>query len=245
MHCIAFAFGMTCIFVTLFECTPMHKIWDAPNDNSVRGHCVDFDHFNYFNSSFMLATDVILYAMPLVFTWHLKVSRPQRIAVNLLFALGGLVLAASGARIYCVHRQATQPDFTYRFALTMLCAVIENHIAIIVACAPSIKVIILLAFPRLAERFDKMVSKDLSSSSEFRSSAIETMVIDLEFGTAGGEQFEGIRKPCVRPMSMRTATSDSRKSRENKKWWKPPSNWEVNRAERGGCPLENTMIMPR
>lgn len=193
----------------------------------------------------MLATDVILYAMPLVFTWRLKVSRPQRIAVNLLFALGGLVLGASGARIYCVHRQATRPDFTYRFALTMLCAVIENHIAIIVACAPSIKVILLLAFPRLAERFEKLVSKASPSNSEFRSSAIETIVIDMEVGVLGGLQYEGMRKSGVRPMSMRTATSESRKSRENKKWWKPPSSWEVDRAERDGCPLEMAMSMPR
>jgi hypothetical protein len=88
--------------------------------------CINMNAFNYFNSIFMLCNDMILYAMPMVFTWKLRVARPQRIAVNLLFALGGLVLAASGTRIYFVVQQAKYGDFTYRFAMTMICAAIEK-----------------------------------------------------------------------------------------------------------------------
>jgi hypothetical protein len=224
MHFIAFAFGMTCILVTICQCRPMNKMWTGPDDNGMPGSCVDMNNFNYFNSCFMLATDIVLYAMPLAFTWRLHVSRPQRIAVNFLFALGGLVLAASGTRIYFVHTQATEPDFTYRFAMTMLCAVIENHLAIIVACAPSIKVIVLHCYPSLETKFEKLVSKATPENSDF---SIGTIAIDLELepGNHGKNIFGD------RPLSMRTTTNSSGKSKSNpRKWWKPPSSWEVNKS---------------
>jgi hypothetical protein len=226
MHFIAFAFGMTCILVTICQCKPMNKLWSGPDDAGVPGHCVDMNDFNYFNSCFMLATDIVLYAMPLAFTWRLHVSRPQRIAVNFLFALGGLVLAASGTRIYFVHTQATSPDFTYRFAMTMLCAVIENHLAIIVACAPSIKVILLHVYPSLETKFEKLVSKGTpENSTDF---SIATIAVDLDLGNEGGNQ--GKAAFGDRPLSMRTTTNESGKSRSNpRKWWKPPSSWEVNK----------------
>jgi hypothetical protein len=233
MHFVAFAFGTTCILITIFECHPIKKMWVGPADDNVPGHCVNMNDFNYFNSCFMLATDLILYAMPLVFTWNLNVSRPQRIAVNLLFALGGLVLAASGTRIYFVHTQATHPDFTYRFSMTMLCAVIENHLAIIVACAPSIKVILLHIFPSLAIKFEKLVSKGTPENSDF---SIGTIAIDLDLSV--GDQ--GKLSCGGRPPSMRTTTDESGKSRANaRKWWKAPSSWEVNKAGKEGCVLQN------
>ncbi|KAH7389563.1 hypothetical protein DE146DRAFT_635274 [Phaeosphaeria sp. MPI-PUGE-AT-0046c] len=219
MHFVAFGFGMTCIWVTIFQCNPIRKMWR----HEVPGRCVNVDDFNYFNSCFMLATDLVLYAMPLVFTWKLNVSRPQRIAVNLLFALGGLVLAASGTRIYFVHTQATKPDFTYRFSMTMLCAVIENHLAIIVACAPSIKVILLHLFPGLEAKFEKLVSKGTPENSDF---SIAAIALDLEHdaGSVGTVTYVG------RPPSMRTTTDESGRCRHNaRKWWRPPSSWEVNK----------------
>jgi hypothetical protein len=239
MHFVAFAFGMTCIFVTLFQCHPISKMWEGPEDNNVPGRCLNMNDFNYFNSSFMLATDLILYAMPLVFTWKLHVSRPQRIAVNLLFALGGLVLAASGTRVYFVHVQAIRPDFSYRFAMTMMCAVIENHLAIIVACAPSIKVILLHMFPSLETKFEKLVSKGSPENSDF---SIATIAIDLESGP--GCRGKGVYG--ARPLSARTTTNESGKSKgHGRKWWKPPSSWEVNKAGSEVCPLESTPSIPR
>lgn len=225
MHFVAFGFGMTCIFVTIFQCHPISRTWEGPDNE----HCLNLNDFNYFNSCFMLATDLVLYAMPLVFTWKLNVSRPQRIAVNFLFALGGLVLAASGTRIYFVHTQATKPDFTYRFSMTMLCAVIENHLAIIVACAPSIKVILLHIFPGLEAKFEKLVSKGTPESSDF---SIAAIALDLEHGPGS----QGTLTYAGRPPSMRTTTNESGKSRHNaRKWWRPPSSWEVNREGKEEC----------
>ncbi|KAH7084951.1 hypothetical protein BKA63DRAFT_6713 [Paraphoma chrysanthemicola] len=231
MHFLAFAFGTTCVLVTILQCMPVQKMWNE----SIPGYCINMDDFNYFNSSFMLANDLVLYAMPLVFTWKLHVSRPQRVAVNVLFALGGLVLAASGARIYFVHAQATVPDFTFRYAMTMMCAVIENHLAIIVACAPSIKVMLLHVCPSLEEKFEKLVSKGSKSEG---SDNISIPTIGLVVGEGGWDGnrswWESKGSKRGRPMSERTITSASSKSKASttagRKWWRAPSSWEVDRS---------------
>lgn len=168
MHAVSFSFGLTCIVTTIFQCWPIPAMWDS----RIPGRCIDIMAFNLFNACFMIAIDVVLYAMPLVFTWNLRLQRPQRIGLNILFALGGLVLAASGARVQAVHSQIIKPDFTYKFAIIMIWGVIENHLAIVVACAPSIKVITLLAFPSLATKFERLFSRNSQENEGYMSSAI-------------------------------------------------------------------------
>jgi len=121
--------------------------------------------------------------------------------------------------------------------MTMMCAVIENHLAIIVACAPSIKVILLHIFPSLEKKFEKLVSKGSPENSDF---SIGTIAVDLEIGVVGQAKFAG----GVRPMAERTGTGESGR-REARKWWKPPSSWEVNREGKEGCGLEGVPPLPR
>lgn len=49
--------------------------------------------------------------------------------------------------------------------------VLENHLAIIVSCAPSVKILALIIFPRLASSLSKVVSKVSPSASRSRSRA--------------------------------------------------------------------------
>jgi hypothetical protein len=114
--------------------------------------------FHLFNSSFMIGIDAILYAMLLLLTWNLRLQRPQRVGLNAIFTLGGLVLAASGVRVFAVLQQIRPPDFTYRFAVIMIWRGVEIYLAIVIACAPSVKVLMIRAFAGLARGFEKLVS---------------------------------------------------------------------------------------
>jgi hypothetical protein len=87
MHFVAFGFGLSSILVNLFQCRPFNKAWRG---DQVKGYCVNLNMFFYFNAPIMLATDLVLYIMPVVFTWHLQLRRPQRVGLNCLFGLGGL-----------------------------------------------------------------------------------------------------------------------------------------------------------
>ena len=86
MHGVAFGFGLSSVVVDLFRCRPFHKAYQP----KVHGVCIRMDIFYYYNSSMMLAIDVVLYVMPVVFTRKLMLRRTQKIGLNCLFALGGL-----------------------------------------------------------------------------------------------------------------------------------------------------------
>ena len=124
--------------------------------------------------------------------------------VCVLMCVGCRVLAASSARVVSTHLFATKPDYpcksdlcpnlqhsstfklTYgyadRVANIMIWAVIENHLAVVVACAPSIKGIALLIFPRLVSSFPKILSRITRSRSRSRSGYSNPR--DVELGKA-------------------------------------------------------------
>ena len=180
LHATSVAFGLTSILTSIFQCQPIHAMWDL----GVSGQCINVMAFHLFNSSFMIGIDVILYAIPLLLTWNLRLQRPQRVGLNAIFALGGLVLAASGARVFAVLQQIRHPDFTYRFAVIMIWSVLENHLAIVIACAPTVKVLMIKAFPGLAWGFEKLVSgrEETESAVSFEGKRGRSRPVSWEMG---------------------------------------------------------------
>ncbi|KAF1976035.1 hypothetical protein BU23DRAFT_456738 [Bimuria novae-zelandiae CBS 107.79] len=185
MHGVAFGFGLSSVLADVFRCRPFNKAVYP----EIPGYCINSGIFYYFNSSMMLATDIVLYAMPMVFTRNLKLRRTQKIGLNCLFALGGVVLAASAARIWSIHVFVTKPDFTWRFATIMLLSVVENHLAILVACTPSLKTVTLFIFPRFTSSVKRLTSHITPTSSfpnwSLRSKSRASMpfnFVDVELG---------------------------------------------------------------
>ncbi|CAI6338230.1 unnamed protein product [Periconia digitata] len=179
MHFVAFGFGLSSILVTVFQCTPVNKAWYLTLD----GTCIDFILFSYWNSSIMLVTDLVLYLMPVIFTWNLQLRRAQRLGLNAMFGMGILVLGASAMRLHTVHMFAQDADFSYRFANAMIWAMVENHLAIIVACAPSIKSIVMLVFPKIASSLRRTMTRLTTTSKGTNSVSVREMVnVDIELG---------------------------------------------------------------
>lgn len=86
MHGVAFSFGLSSMLVDLLRCRPFKKAFYPEMD----GYCFNMNAFYLYNSSMMLATDIVLYAMPMVFTRNLMLRKAQKVGLNCLFALGGL-----------------------------------------------------------------------------------------------------------------------------------------------------------
>jgi hypothetical protein len=236
MHAVAFSFGLVCVVTTIFQCIPVAKWWNPTID----GYCINLNNFSYFNAIFMLACDLILYIMPVIFTWNIKLRRHHRIAVNILFAMGGLVLAASATRVYFVHQLATHGDFPFRYAASMICAVVENHLAVIVACAPSIKAVLIRYYPSLQSKFERIISDEAGSKGigkGYRTGRSDRNTFDPEAGTANSgddvklqivkTQDVKIERPEV---GTRMITGSSGKSESSLlgRWWRAPNNWNVS-----------------
>lgn len=72
--------------VVLFQCTPIHKAWDATG--LVEGTCVDMNIFYYANFAVKLASDLALFTLPIPKVVQLRMSVGKRIGLVVMFSLG-------------------------------------------------------------------------------------------------------------------------------------------------------------
>ncbi|KAI0883578.1 uncharacterized protein GGS22DRAFT_195248 [Annulohypoxylon maeteangense] len=162
MYCIA------SVTATIFQCTPVTKAFDK----SLEGTCIDNGHFWYSNAGFSITTDVIILTLPMPLVYALQIPNVQKAALIMVFALGVFVVITSCLRVTTIDIQATTSDPTYDIASTMW-TVIEMNVAIVCACLPQIRPLIVRWFPKLMpafynsdERSDKHTPCSSSSSSK-------------------------------------------------------------------------------
>ncbi|KAI5863307.1 hypothetical protein GGS23DRAFT_604921 [Durotheca rogersii] len=138
MYCIA------SVTATIFQCTPITKAFDK----SIEGSCIDNGHFWYANAGFSITTDVLILILPIPLVYVLRIPNVQKVALIMVFALGVFVVITSCLRVTTIDIQATTPDQTYDVASTMW-TVIEMNVAIVCACLPQIRPLIVKMFPKL------------------------------------------------------------------------------------------------
>jgi hypothetical protein len=77
--------GISAIFVTIFQCTPVHAAWDFTIPGS---KCIPFVHFLYANAAISTLADLVLVVAPLPFFWSLNLPLRQRLVICVLFGVG-------------------------------------------------------------------------------------------------------------------------------------------------------------
>ncbi|KAI1769995.1 hypothetical protein F4818DRAFT_446722 [Hypoxylon cercidicola] len=138
LYCVA------SVTATIFQCTPITKAFDK----SLKGTCIDNGQFWYANAGFSITTDVIILILPMPLVYALQVPRVQKAALIMVFALGVFVVITSCLRVTTIDIQATTPDQTYNISSTMW-TITEMNVAIVCACLPQIRPLIVKWFPRL------------------------------------------------------------------------------------------------
>ena len=72
-------------FLTLlFGCTPIAKYW-RPQEP---GHCIDLVKADYAYGSMNVASDALLFLLPLPMVWQLQLSRREKVGLFLIFMSG-------------------------------------------------------------------------------------------------------------------------------------------------------------
>jgi hypothetical protein len=85
MEVASMCFWLGSLLATVFQCIPLSAVWDYSIDDA---WCIDIVQFYNANAGIMIGMDTILYLMPIIFTWHLRLCRAQKIGLNVLFSLG-------------------------------------------------------------------------------------------------------------------------------------------------------------
>lgn len=74
----------TGIFVTIFQCRPVRGAWNF----TIEPVCVDYVSYLYASSAVNVATDLLLFVLPLSHLWKLNLPRKQRVILCVLLAGG-------------------------------------------------------------------------------------------------------------------------------------------------------------
>lgn len=79
-------YSITITFLQSLMCLPVAAFWDP----TIGGRCLDRLLIWYINASVNLATDFIVFSLPLPLISRLQLRRPQKIMLFLIFCLGFL-----------------------------------------------------------------------------------------------------------------------------------------------------------
>lgn len=77
--------GVTNVFVTIFECRPIHAVWDF---TMASRNCINMILYLYVSAGLTIATDVALCVCPWPYLWRLHMPRKQRAILCGLLGLG-------------------------------------------------------------------------------------------------------------------------------------------------------------
>ena len=74
------------LLTLIFGCTPINKYWkpDEP------GHCIVLNKADYAYGSMNVASDVLLFLLPLPMVWQLQLTRKEKFGLVLIFMSGVL-----------------------------------------------------------------------------------------------------------------------------------------------------------
>ncbi|TGJ81300.1 hypothetical protein E0Z10_g7465 [Xylaria hypoxylon] len=148
LYCIAV------IIATVFQCIPVAAAFDKTITDKT---CIRNGYFWFANAGVSIATDVIILGIPMPLVYSLQIPRVQKIALIFVFTLGAFVVITSCLRATTLNLQAKSRDPLYDVASTMW-TTIEMSVAIICACLPQIRPLIVKLFPKIMPTYGS--SKD-------------------------------------------------------------------------------------
>ncbi|KAK3685183.1 hypothetical protein B0T22DRAFT_212693 [Podospora appendiculata] len=133
-------------FVTVMTaCMPLQAFWDFTTPNA---WCRPVSYW-YANTGLHIATDILLYVLPLPVIINLQIKARQKIFLYSIFALGFVVCSISVVRLWDLVAENQRTDFTFDNVSIAYLTCIEVNAAIACACCMTLKPLLLKLFPRL------------------------------------------------------------------------------------------------
>ncbi|EGE05596.1 integral membrane protein [Trichophyton equinum CBS 127.97] len=140
------AIGITWILVDTFHCIPVHLAWTSWKMDET-GTCINFMTSTYVNGFVNIAVDTLMVTMPIYEVVKLKLSRRKKVGVAVMFGMGLLLTAIGIVRVIILFQHDSTTNPTYEMAPLNYWSMIECQIAIVCACLPSIRTLLIHYVP--------------------------------------------------------------------------------------------------
>ncbi|MCJ1304771.1 hypothetical protein MMC08_007584 [Hypocenomyce scalaris] len=119
------------VFGFTFQCSPVDAFWD----HSKQAKCIDQDPFNIAISVFFLASDIIIYIMPMPIVWGLHTSTRRKVELSFVFLLGGVVCISGIFRLIAISK-INVLDITWSNVAGALLNMVESLLGFVSANIP-------------------------------------------------------------------------------------------------------------
>ncbi|KAI1460524.1 hypothetical protein F4805DRAFT_454946 [Annulohypoxylon moriforme] len=177
---IIVCWAISIFLATLLQCLPIDNVWLSVSGSPERAaHCVNVVPLFYAMAISNLILDVFVLVVPIPMVWKLQMARSRKIAVSGIFLLGSFATAAAAVRVYFFFEVGkgvgSQFDVTYYQAPTIYWTFVEQTVAVICACLPTLHILYArssLARP-LRRAFKKFTSISGGGSSSKRKQSLD------------------------------------------------------------------------
>ncbi|TDZ68085.1 Satratoxin biosynthesis SC1 cluster protein 4 [Colletotrichum trifolii] len=129
---VVLAWGLSVLVMSLAFCVPIQGFWD----HSIPAKCFSQHVLYYLFGACSIATDIIIFLLPLPALFKLQLPRSQKLYLLGIFSLGFFIVAISVFRLQFLQ---IRPDFTYGNVTPALWSLGELSAAMFCLCLPPLK----------------------------------------------------------------------------------------------------------
>ncbi|KAL1856703.1 hypothetical protein Plec18170_003674 [Paecilomyces lecythidis] len=142
------AIAVTWVITDSLHCIPVHLAWDQW-ETLEAGQCVNFIDVTFANAFVNIGVDTVMVLMPVYEVMHLNLSSRKKLSVSVMFAMGLLLTIVAIIRVvvFWFNRWNTNPSV--QLQPIVYWSVVETHIAVICACLPTLRAMLVHLFPKL------------------------------------------------------------------------------------------------
>ncbi|KAK2003191.1 hypothetical protein LX36DRAFT_566682, partial [Colletotrichum falcatum] len=153
---VAFNAINTVVFTiaAIFQCTPISYYWTQWSGES-HGTCIDINGLAWAYAIIGIVLDAWILYLSLSMVRTLRLHWWKKLAVALMFCVGALVTIISIIRLQSLVRFAKSTNPTWDQYDIAFWTSIEVPIGIVCCCMPTIRLILIKAFPTLSRRLDR------------------------------------------------------------------------------------------
>ncbi|KAF2019062.1 hypothetical protein BU24DRAFT_111794 [Aaosphaeria arxii CBS 175.79] len=138
-------YTVVCIFLMLFQCTPIRGYWDP----SAKQSCINTRVTLVVVAALNSLSDFLIFLWPAKPLWSLHLPMKQRISLIMIFAVGCTVCIAGICRMYYLEQYFDSYDLLWVGAIIWLVMSVEMNLGIICGCLSGVKPVLAVVFPRL------------------------------------------------------------------------------------------------
>ena len=100
--------AFACVLASIFQCNPIHKALDAAG--TVPGYCINVNALFFANAGLDIFQDALIYILPMKMLYKLQIPKCQKIALTMVFAVGGSVVITGMIRLNSLKIAQNTPD---------------------------------------------------------------------------------------------------------------------------------------